>query len=100
VLDDFYRGDDAAQFAGLSPMVNNLGEIDARELSSFPIEDSGITLRVGRYGPYVERDGERANVPPDLAPDELTPAKAEELLAMPSGDRVLGTDPSTGREIV
>ncbi len=100
VLDDFYRGDDAAQFAGLEPLVNNLGEIDARELSSFPIEDSGITLRVGRYGPYVERDGERANVPPDLAPDELTAQKAAELLAMPSGDRVLGTHPDTGRQLV
>jgi DNA topoisomerase-1 len=100
VLDDFYRGDEASQFAGLHPLVNNLGEIDARELSSFPIEDSGITLRVGRYGPYVERDGERANVPPDLAPDELTPEKAEELLAMPSGDRSLGADPATGRQIV
>jgi DNA topoisomerase I len=100
VLDDFYRGDAATSFAGLHPLVNDLGEIDARQLASFPIADSDITLRVGRYGPYVEREGERANVPPELAPDELTAAKAEELLALPSGDHPLGTDPSTGREIV
>ena len=57
-------------------------------------------LRVGRYGPYLERGAERASVPPELAPDELTPAKAEELLARGSSDRTLGTDPRTGREIV
>jgi DNA topoisomerase-1 len=100
VLDDFYRGDEATAFAGLHPLVNNLGEIDARELSSFPIPGSDITLRVGRYGPFLERDGARANVPPDIAPDELTAQKALELLEQPSGDRLLGTDPGTGLEIV
>ena len=62
--------------------------------------DSGIVLRVGRYGPYLERDDQRANIPDDLVPDELTVEKAEELLAQPSGDRELGIDPETGREIV
>ena len=52
---------------------------------------TGIVLRVGRYGPYLERDGERASVPDDLAPDELTVEKAEELLAAPAGDRSLGS---------
>ena len=56
-------------------------------------------LRVGRYGPYVERGEERASVPPEIAPDELTVEKAEELLARPSGDRELGADPETGRTI-
>ena len=98
MLDRFYRGD--ADFAGLHPLVNDLGEIDARELSSFPIEGTDIVLRVGRYGPYIERDGERANVPAELAPDELTAAKAEELMAMPSADRELGVDPSTGLTIL
>jgi DNA topoisomerase-1 len=57
-------------------------------------------LRVGRYGPYLERNGERASVPEELAPDELTLERAEELLAQPSGDRELGADPETGRTIV
>jgi DNA topoisomerase-1 len=100
VLDRFYRGDPGAEFAGLHPLVNDLGEIDARELSSFPIADSDIVLRVGRYGAYVERDGERANVPVEIAPDELTAEKATELLALPSGDHELGTDPASGREVV
>jgi DNA topoisomerase-1 len=76
-------------------------DIDPRELSAFPIEGSDAILRVGRYGPYLDRgDGVRANVPEDLPPDELTAAKAEELVLVPSGDRELGTDPDTGRAIV
>ncbi len=55
---------------------------------------------MGRYGPYLERDGQRANVPDDMAPDELTPEKAEELLNTPSGDKPLGFDPVTGLELV
>ena len=68
-------------------------EIDAKEMATFPIGE-GIDLRVGRYGPYVEgpapEDGDgapvRANVPDDLPPDELTVAKAKELLANPAGE--------------
>ena len=100
VLDRFYRGDPERDFAGLHPLVSDLGEIDARGISSFPIEGSDITLRVGKYGPYIERGEQRANVPVELAPDELTAEKAEELLALPSGDRELGVDPATGRAIV
>jgi DNA topoisomerase-1 len=48
----------------------------------------------------MERDGQRANVPEDLAPDELTPEKAEELFNQPSGETVLGTDPETGRTLI
>ena len=92
----FYYGDGDA---GLKALVEDLGVIDAREVSSVAIGD-GIVLRVGRYGAYLERDGSRANVPDDLVPDELTVEKAEELLAQPSGDRSLGTDPETGREVV
>ena len=69
-------------------------------MSSFPIDGTDIVVRVGRYGPYLERDGQRANVPEDMAPDELTPEKAEELLNTPSGDKALGFDPVTGRELV
>ncbi|WP_311472452.1 type I DNA topoisomerase [uncultured Actinomyces sp.] len=86
---------------GLKAMVENLGEIDARAINSIEIGE-GITLRVGRYGPYLEdAEGERANVPADIAPDELTVARARELFARAADDgRELGTDPATGRTIV
>ncbi|MCW2977600.1 MAG: topA [Actinomycetia bacterium] len=84
---------------GLKELVSDLGGIDAREINSIEI-GNGIVLRVGRYGPYLERDGERANVPDDVVPDELTVERAEELLAQPSQDRVLGVNPETGREVL
>ena len=83
---------------GLHALVSDLSEIDARAVNSLPIGE-GIVLRVGRYGPYVERGDERASVPEDMAPDELTVAKAEELLSAPTGDRSLGTHPEWQREI-
>ena len=90
---------------GLRALVDDLGEIDARDISTVPLGED-LVLRVGRYGPYVEStirvDGEdprRATVPDDIAPDELTPAKARELLEASADDgRVLGTDPVTGRD--
>ncbi|OLT26054.1 DNA topoisomerase I [Nocardiopsis sp. CNR-923] len=99
----YFGGEDpqGQQETGLKDLVgDHLSEIDPKEISSVPVPGTDIVLRVGRFGPYLDRDGERANVPEDLAPDELTKEKAEELLAQPSGDRELGADPGTGRVIV
>ncbi|MGN5379650.1 topoisomerase C-terminal repeat-containing protein [Streptomyces lasalocidi] len=96
---------DGDHLGGLKELVTDLGAIDAREVSSFPV-GNGIVLRVGRYGPYIERgekdteQHQRADIPDDLAPDELSVELAEELLAKPSGDFELGADPVTGHQIV
>ncbi|MEU2554201.1 type I DNA topoisomerase [Streptomyces sp. NPDC013313] len=96
---------DGDHLGGLKELVTDLGAIDAREVSSFPVGNE-IVLRVGRYGPYIERgekdteQHQRADIPADLAPDELTVDLAEELLAKPSGDFELGTDPASGHQIV
>jgi DNA topoisomerase-1 len=117
----FYFGDEASTSEGLKQLVDDLGEIDAKEISTIPIGD-GIVVRVGRYGPYVEElvpagvdpaTGEvtdegaaaptprRATITDDIAPDEMTPARARELLEQAADDgRVLGQDPQTGRDIV
>jgi DNA topoisomerase-1 len=94
----FYFGADGEE--GLKELVSDLSDIDARAVSSFPLAGTDIVVRVGRYGPYLERDGQRANVPEGTAPDELTPEFANELLSRPTGDKILGTDPATGRTIV
>ncbi|MFI6278257.1 type I DNA topoisomerase [Streptomyces sp. NPDC050988] len=97
---------DGDHLGGLKELVTDLGAIDAREVSSFRVDGSDIMLRVGRYGPYVERgekdseNHQRADVPEDLAPDELTIELAEELLAKPSGDFELGADPQSGHQII
>jgi DNA topoisomerase I len=117
----FYFGDEATTGEGLRELVDDLGEIDARAISTIDIGD-GVVVRVGRYGPYVEEtapsgvdpstgemsDGaatevspRRATISDDIAPDELTPAKAREILEAAADDgRVLGQDPATGHDIV
>ena len=118
-LKRFYFGEESTSGEGLRQLVDDLGEIDAREISTIPIGE-GIVVRVGRYGPYVEEttpagvdaatgeiaDGatgqvRRATINDNVAPDEMTPAMARELLEAAADDgRVLGQDPGTGRDIV
>jgi DNA topoisomerase-1 len=97
-LTRFYLGE-----TGLKQTIEDkLGEIDARAVNSIPIGADGegrdIVARVGRYGPYVERGPEeRASIPDDVAPDELTVARAGELIETQTrGDKILGTDPESG----
>lgn len=100
VLRSFYFGDNNLQFPGLHPLLESAGEIDARANSTIAIDGTDITVRVGRYGPYVERGEERGSIPPDMAPDELTAEVAERLLQQKSDERELGVNPETGRMIV
>ncbi|MEV4620936.1 type I DNA topoisomerase [Asanoa sp. NPDC049573] len=125
-LTSFYFGSDVsadgtiAASGGLKRLVtDNLSEIDARSVNSIPLfkDDHGrdIVVRVGRYGPYLQRGAEhpsangngdgsdhedRASIPEGLAPDELTPEKVDELFLGGGGERNLGTHPETGEDIV
>ncbi len=101
-LRDFYYGIDGQP--GLNELSLDLGGIDARATNTMNLSDT-IEIRVGRYGAYLQenipdQDRKLANIPEELAPDELTLEKAIELLAAPSGERELGTDPSTGLEVI
>ena len=96
-LTDFYFGDDGLH----ARVATRLDEIDPRAVGSIPIgtDESGtdVVARIGRYGPYVEIGEERASIPDDLAPDELTVEKAIELVQhQNAGDKILGSDPETG----
>ncbi|NLG55709.1 MAG: type I DNA topoisomerase [Rhodococcus sp.] len=122
-LSNFYFGGEnaaegsVAREGGLKKMVGtNLEDIDARVINSIRLFDDAegreVHVRVGRFGPYLERmvtnpddpDGDpisqRANLPDDLPPDELTPEYAEKLFATPQEGRKLGVDPLSGHEIV
>ena len=100
-LRDFFYGHDGEP--GLNELSADLGAIDAREVNTMRLSPE-IEIRVGRYGAYLqEGEGDTrklANVPEGLAPDELTLAKAIELLAAPSGERELGVDPATNLPII
>ena len=109
-LHRFYFGGEGIE--GLHPTVENVGDSDPRAVNSIHIADN-ITLRTGKYGPYIEtmvepgsegadENGRRiVNIPEGLAPDELTVEKAQELIDAPIiSDRVMGEDPATGFEIL
>jgi DNA topoisomerase-1 len=97
-LDQFWNGND--KLAGVKHLADNLGDIDAKGVSSVPIGD-GYVVRVGRYGPYVvDADENRGRVPEDLPPDEMTVELAAELVKRGNGDRELGINPETGRTVV
>jgi DNA topoisomerase-1 len=92
---------DGTSKLGLKEAVaTHLGVIDAREINSIPIgQDANgvdVVVRVGRYGPYLQRGEDRASIPEDVPPDELTMERAAELLEAPSSDRELGTEPDSG----
>ena len=102
-LTRFWKGQEGR--LGLEGQVESLGDIDAKAVNSIDLGE-GVVLRVGRYGPYVQEEREgaearNASVPDSIAPDELTPAKARELLDKSSFDgRELGVDPETGRKVL
>ncbi|WP_213451532.1 type I DNA topoisomerase [Rhizomonospora bruguierae] len=119
-LTSFYFGsatggdESIARGGGLKKMVTeNLGEIDARSVNSIPLftdaEGRDVVVRVGRYGPYVQRtrpgeEGDspdnRVSLPEGIVPDELTPEKVDELFLGGSGERKLGEHPETGEPVV
>ncbi|WP_067718622.1 type I DNA topoisomerase [Nocardia yamanashiensis] len=122
-LSSFYFGGEhgaegsVARSGGLKRMVgDNLDGIDAREVNSIKLfsdeEGRDVVVRVGKFGPYLERMianpddpqgdpvSQRANLPDDLPPDELTPEVAEKLFSTPQEGRSLGVDPVSGHEIV
>jgi len=97
----FYHGAEGLK----ATIADRLDDIDARAVNSIPIgeDEQGrmIVARVGRYGPYLERGEDRAGVPEDIPPDELTVERASELLdTQSSGDKILGTDPDSGELVL
>ena len=98
----FFGPDGSGETGGLRHDVASLGDdIDARAVNSIDL-GRGVTLRVGRYGPYLEKaDGARANVPPEVAPDELDDQLVDQLFARAADDgRELGVDPDSGHTII
>ena len=88
---------------GLADLSADLGAIDAQAINTMKMGED-IEIRVGRFGAYLQQgqgdDRKFANIPEEMAPDELTLPKAIELLAKPSGERKLGVDPETGLEVI
>jgi DNA topoisomerase-1 len=101
------NGDQDVGHIGLKRRIGSgWEEIDARKISTIPLghDENGLTIaaRIGRYGPYVQvEDSEvRANIPDNIAPDELSIEMAQGLLAQAAtGDKALGHDPKSGKPV-
>ncbi|HEV3268420.1 MAG TPA: type I DNA topoisomerase [Acidimicrobiales bacterium] len=99
-LKKFYFGDETAtsEFArlGLQHVTHEPHEFDFAAINSLPLGDApdgvGVSVRSGRYGPYLVHGEDRVSIPEATEPDSLTVEYALELLAAPSNDRALGVD--------
>ncbi len=88
---------------GLKTLVSDhLDEIDPRDVNAVVLGDDSdgnqVVVRVGRYGPYVQRGDDSKTLPDGILPDELTAEKALDILSLPD-QHTLGTDPETGLEV-
>jgi len=99
-LQEFYFGDGHRGLVDL--VARSLAEADPREVNAVPLGEGedAVVVRVGRYGPYLQVGDASVSVPEDLAPDELTADKVAELVQGADGDRVVGTDPESGLEVI
>ncbi|MGH9289515.1 MAG: topoisomerase C-terminal repeat-containing protein, partial [Acidimicrobiales bacterium] len=86
---------------GLTSLIDHaMANADPAVVNAIPLgkddEGTDIVVRNGRYGPYIKRGDDTVSLPADIAPDELSIARALDLLAAPKGDEPLGTDPDSG----
>jgi DNA topoisomerase-1 len=99
-LRKFYFGDEGAtsEFArlGLQHVTHEPHEFDFAAINSLPLgvapDGVAVSVRSGRYGPYLVHGDERVSIPEATEPDSLSVERALELLAAPSNDRALGED--------
>src|SRR5664280_96113 len=106
-LNKFYFGDPTASTElarlGLEHVTHELREFDFAAINSIPLglapDGEMVSVRSGRYGPYLVHGEDRASIPEATEPDSLGVEYALELLAAPSNDRELGPDELTGQPI-
>jgi len=99
-LKKFYFGDESANSElarlGLHHMTHEPHEFDFAAINSLPLGEAPdglpVSVRSGRYGPYLVHGDDRVSIPEATEPDSLTIDYALELLAAPSNDRELGLD--------
>jgi len=106
-LNRFYFGDPAAATElarrGLERVTHEPHDFDFAAINSIPLgvapDGLDVSVRSGRYGPYLVHGEDRASIPEATEPDSLGVEHALALLAAPSNDRPLGADPATGETV-
>ena len=103
-LGEFYFGNDANGDGLRTLLDHGVEAIDPRTVCSIPMgtdsDGVDIVVRVGRYGPFLQRGDDTASLPDDVVPDELTRERMEELLAEAArGPQALGQHPESALPI-
>lgn len=100
-LREFYFGENGDS-PGLKSMLQS--DIDIKAICTITLGESGnrpVTVRIGRYGPYLEHGEDRANLSPELAPADLDLETALEIIKKGSEyPKTLGVDPESGKTIL
>jgi len=99
-LDRFYRGEKGLE----SQVKERESQINSSTAKSVNLEDLQATIKIGKYGPYLEvsRGDEilTASIPADLTPADLNPEQVETLLRQKTaGPDKIGLHPDTGEPI-
>ncbi len=99
-LNEFYRGEHGFE----ARLVEQADKIDPREASTVVFDDMEQSVRIGRYGPFLEhQSGDetiRVSIPEDLAPADLTAEVAARLIEQKKAtNEEIGVDPATGKKV-
>lgn len=98
-LEEFYSGP-----KGLAAQVEAKSKLPATEGRTIALEGLEGTVKIGRFGAYIERDLDgqviKANLPADSTPADLDPARIEQLIRQRAeGPESLGNHPESGEPV-
>ena len=85
VLKEFYYGN--GDYKGVSKLLEE--EVDIAKACTVNVQDD-LEIRIGKFGPYVQKDGKNITIPEDIFFGELNKTKLDELDSMQKEDNVIG----------
>ena len=86
VLQEFYNGKE--DYAGVAKLLEE--EIDIAKACTVNISEK-TNIRIGKFGPYVEKDGTNVTIPQDLFLGDLNQEQIDKLSSMQKEDNIIGT---------
>ena len=85
VLKEFYYGN--GDYKGVSKLLDE--EVDIAKACTVNVEKD-LEIRIGKFGPYVQREGNNTTIPEDTFFGELNKKKLDELDSMQKEDNIIG----------
>ncbi len=85
VLKEFYYGN--GEYKGVSKLLDE--EVDIAKACTVNVEKD-LEIRIGKFGPYVQREGNNTTIPEDTFFGELNKKKLDELDSMQKEDNIIG----------